>query len=519
MLMFYSIESDLLATTTNLDSFVAPQISLGSSAYSMPTPQNNVIYPNGELFWPSFPSINRESLFKDVKMPSKEKTQKGIPGKALDGGADSTSGSDSKDPAGTVIADAPKVVIGNPVEPVDETASEVVGNIAEIVPQNPKARIIDVGAEDVIEIENRPTGNAPTELSSDVVTENPLQADQKDAPTDDGVTLDQITKRHPSSDSARTVPGDQPENLDEFVYDILKDVWDFVEIGLARLHLYEGTWPPTKLGDLLPWSKDFSLVYNLPLPVTRRTKLTEEQIELYSAHAPMPPSSAEKIAIRLALNVRSDFDEEVTAFLKQQKGQQLLIAGCDLYNRHIRSKRDQFLGPNWGPEPGTVNDENSSLTHARGPFISGMVFTPLFDAREYGEIIDRTNCRPVPVTRTGKSAEAPLIPIGAPIINGMQSLIKLDYRPGEHPVTRNTGYRGHCVKPLKDLEPGERLLTISFVPTETKKLMTDLLAPIFATTVFLEDMTMDFRHEGKYFLCRVTSPPVVLLDISISVAD
>jgi hypothetical protein len=174
MLMFYSIESDLLATTTNLDSFVAPQISLGSSAYSMPTPQNNVIYPNGELFWPSFPSINRESLFKDVKMPSKEKTQKGIPGKALDGGADSTSGSDSKDPAGTVIADAPKVVIGNPVEPVDETASEVIGNIAEIVPQNPKARIIDVGAEDVIEIENRPTGNAPTELSSDVVTENPL---------------------------------------------------------------------------------------------------------------------------------------------------------------------------------------------------------------------------------------------------------------------------------------------------------------------------------------------------------
>jgi hypothetical protein len=378
----------------------------------------NIVYDTPVLRWPQFPASNRDAMIKSEAENLK---------KCL-----------VKDPVASVTEaeNLKKCLVKDPVASVTKVAIE---DASEHKAEDPSEPVNATTAKHIAEVHTASVIDNATAIAA-------LSIDAEK-------TLDDVE----ITDSKKDFADVPVEHADEAFLTLGTAIVDSIELALSRLHHYKGTWPPKMVCDVLPWTKRFNIIGQIPLNPERRTKLTEKQIELYIAHAPLPPTARERITIKASLNVLPEFDKAVTDFVKQQTGQELIQPGCDLYCRHIRSKRDQFLGPDWGPAPGTVDDGNSSLTQARGYWVSGMVFTPLFDATEYGPVMNRLDMTLVSETKTGKSVAAPLVPTGAPFINGMQSLIKLDYMPGDHPVTRNTGYQGHSVKAIKDLEPSKRV--------------------------------------------------------------
>lgn len=212
--------------------------------------------------------------------------------------------------------------------------------------------------------------------------------------------------------------------------------------------LHEALEPDDFLLDILP--REFG---------GRGTSLSSAKINLYCALAPEPPTPEEYHRIRVELNSNAEYDKQVADYLAEHDGQELYHPGCELYWRHIRSKRFQFLGSGWGPAPGAMDDQFSTSNRGHTGHVSGSVFSPLFDASEYGDGLTMKNGKIVGMTNNGKSAQGPLVPNGAPIINGMQSLIKLDCWSTEYPVTRNSGWQGNSEKAIQDLQPSEYPVT------------------------------------------------------------
>lgn len=210
-------------------------------------------------------------------------------------------------------------------------------------------------------------------------------------------------------------------------------VWMMIQHVNSQLHLHKRE-PGRALtaGDVIPAYKNtpFGL---MPVQDGDRTKLTEDDINLYLLHAPRLPTPQEALNVRACLNTEPRYDRAITEFLGYKSGQDFIHASCDIYFRHIRAKRRAALGSEYALAPG--------LPPNKGKF--GQQFSPLFDLDEYGHVPGRAK------------PDTPLIPPGAPVINGMQSLISLETSPEDHPITRNTGPNVFSKKPLSDLKPSE----------------------------------------------------------------
>lgn len=171
------------------------------------------------------------------------------------------------------------------------------------------------------------------------------------------------------------------------------------------------------------------------------TPSLESVVNLYIAYGPRPPTEDELIWIGANIMVNADYKKRVYDYVDAQDLQRIVHPQCEIYTRHIRLKRRHILGP----EP--------ILDKARaGPVEDGRpiyAVSPLYPGKEYDVVFERMNG-----FRAKRTAQSPWIPLGAPIVNGMQSLISIAPVSGDIPIeiSMNSAHQPYSTKLVEDLQ-------------------------------------------------------------------